>query len=649
MQEQEAQMPQKRCRKNERGAALVMVLLISFLLLVALTALLLEASMNTANVTDATAEEQAYYAAESGIQSAVNVLRANTVPNPLINPSPSPTPSTDNKIDYFKAVKLCTSNISCNCGTGICTNALDNVARLSRWMTYDVNFPDRVILGDPATYTQQNGLAYSVRVENPDNVGNAITYSALGYIGTTGSLSRTWPGATAADSATITYVPKTTTSLDVSTGQANDIDFGKFVISYRGAGATIPTRTRFAINANLTVPYNATKVIRGFFEVGTIGPTTNAWILYDSQAFVVTGSTITLSPLPGCSSPNCGIYDPTPPDLLPLPDGYYRIGYKITPNAPAAPDTPTDTRVVGSITAPEPIRLVIRSTGYGPHGARKELESVIQKNYFNGLGAPSPLTLIGPPCTPVGTCTPTLPPTNSVAPAFVFNPGTATGTVYSGKDVLLKAFLPPVGLTHDLNVDRVQYGVVHPPPNKYNGKVFGVVSNITDELPFWLQSPKNLDATLQQLKAVADASGKYYAPGVTPPNAGGGRYGDPVNATGITYIDGDLEFSQEGGGILVVTGGLTFKGGFEFNGLIVVTGAAGISRTGGGSGSLQGNMIVAPYIPSGITCFANNVTCFLAPRYDISGGGSSEIVYNSNNVANGLGAITNIVKGVAEK
>ena len=46
-----------------------------------------------------------------------------------------------------------------------------------------------------------------------------------------------------------------------------------------------------------------------------------------------------------------------------------------------------------------------------------------------------------------------------------------------------------------------------------------------------------------------------------------------------------------------VTGELLpwLPGGFTFNGLIVVTGAAGIGRTGGGSGSLQGNMVVAPY------------------------------------------------------
>ncbi len=60
-------------------------------------------------------------------------------------------------------------------------------------------------------------------------------------------------------------------------------------------------------------------------------------------------------------------------------------------------------------------------------------------------------------------------------------------------------------------------------------------------------------------------------------------------------------------------------------------------------------MIVAPYNSNSLSCNPNNVTCFLAPKYDISGGGGSEIVYNSNNVANGLGALSNFVKGVAEK
>ena len=46
-------------RKNEKGAALVMVLLITSLLLVAVIGILLETAVNSSNVTDAVAEQQA--------------------------------------------------------------------------------------------------------------------------------------------------------------------------------------------------------------------------------------------------------------------------------------------------------------------------------------------------------------------------------------------------------------------------------------------------------------------------------------------------------------------------------------------------------------------------------------------------------------
>ena len=56
-----------------------------------------------------------------------------------------------------------------------------------------------------------------------------------------------------------------------------------------------------------------------------------------------------------------------------------------------------------------------------------------------------------------------------------------------------------------------------------------------------------------------------------------------------------------------------------------------------------------PYNAAGLTCVANNTTCFLSPQYRITGGGASDFDYNSNSVANGLGALTDYVKGVAEK
>jgi hypothetical protein len=662
-------------RSGERGAALVTVLMISFFLLAAISALLLEASMNTANVTDATAEQQAYYAAESGIQTVIDALRHDAVPNPLIDPSKSPYPPDPdadpaNRLDYFKAVRVPTSNATAPT-TAQCAVApapLDCTARLSRWLNYGnaAAYPDRIALGDPTLYTERNGFAYKVTVQDPDNVGGVVQYNTTNTwtAPTTTTNTLTISGGeikikdpSNTNEITIQYTASNPYTKDVSSGQAVT-DFGKFSIAGSGPtfdtnGVTITTNIRFTVRVYMTEPFVGVKLMRGTLEKGTIkaGSVGTAKLFFDSRDFVLFSSILRLTGGTLVEEKKGDLGAPSGPD------GTYRTGYVIIPTAPGSSPTPGETVLNGTFSAPEPVRILVRATGYGPMGAKKELESVIQKNYFSGLGAPSPLTLIGPPCTPVGACTPTAPPTVSAPPKFVFNPGSSNGTIYNGKDKLLKAFLPPIGITHDPNLPIVLAAItgVYSP---FNGSVFGNASNIAEELPWWLQSPRNLEKTLDALKSAAIASGKYTSPTGTPPTSGGGRYGDFASATGITFIDRDLEFSQDGGGILVVTGTLTFKGGFTYNGLIIVTGAGGILRTGGGSGSLQGNMIVAPYtktgLSNGLTCaddaaVLNKLDCFLAPRYDISGGGGSDITYNSNNVANGLNALTNFAKGVAEK
>src|SRR5215211_1776014 len=70
-------------RAGERGAALVTMLLVSVLILGAGGALIMTTMMSANNSVGSTAEMQAYYVAESGMQSALNVLRGNT--KPLIN------------------------------------------------------------------------------------------------------------------------------------------------------------------------------------------------------------------------------------------------------------------------------------------------------------------------------------------------------------------------------------------------------------------------------------------------------------------------------------------------------------------------------------------------------------------------------------
>ena len=69
-----------RKRAGERGAALVTMLLASVLILGAGGALIMTTTMSANNSINSTAEMQAYYVAEAGMQSALNALRGNAQP-----------------------------------------------------------------------------------------------------------------------------------------------------------------------------------------------------------------------------------------------------------------------------------------------------------------------------------------------------------------------------------------------------------------------------------------------------------------------------------------------------------------------------------------------------------------------------------------
>ena len=636
-------------RRGERGAALIAVIMISFLLLVAVAALLLEASTNAANVTDATAEEQAYYAAESGIQTAVDILRFKTVPTPLLDAS-KPAADPANQINYLMAAKPADSNYPGDPNT----TSTPPIARLSRWMNYDNSYPDggRVVLGSAA-----DRVGYKVEVINPDNIGGVVGFYTDGNIAggvpeSDGGSSKWFPDATSPDRVKIRYYPVPSSSptvVDVSTG-IGATNFGRFEITTVGAGASIPApRVRFTLHVNVTVPYTTSKTIRGYIEPfpdpGSITPTslTGVQLFYDSERFVMLGCLLSLTPPDSGAAPNMpgsAILvtedEFSPPPAPSGPFGTYLTGYRVFPYAPNVSGNPGQngvgtTLVTGTFTSPQPIRLLIRSTGYGPRGAVKVLESVIQKNYFDDLGAPSPLTLIGPSST------------SSPSTSFTFNPGNSRPIFYSGKDTQLRIFLPPIGVTNDANLAVVNTAIA----TGFQGRVYGTVENVNADLPNWLQSPLKLDTTVKLLKKRAEALGRYVGPSDPDPT----NFGDYDTGTGITFIDRDvtIQNNTNAGGILVVTGKITFQGGFNIRGLLVVTGQDGFARTGGGSGHVEGAIVVAPYNAAGVSCVANNTTCFLSPKYTISGGGGSDFDYNSNSVSNGLGALTDYVKGVAEK
>ncbi len=568
----ENQTRQIKDRSGEKGAAMVMILMISTLMLIASIGLLMETTMNTANVTDATAEQQAYNAAESGIQSTLNVLRGKS----------KYQKATGEKIDFRKAVTPSMSNAAGDTSIH---------ARLSRWMTYDEEENDRIPFGLASgnDYVARNGFAYAVTVIDPDNLGNVITFNTSGKINNSTSIYR-YP-ATGANYVTIEFVPNSSNTVNATTGPAAST-FGKFVVQRFGAGTLLPNDIRFEISLNMTTP-KATGTMRGSIKksASEISPVTS--FEFDSLSYIVKGSTVKLS----AKTINASSYVAT------------------------GSGSSSTTEIKGTMSATEPSRVMVTSTGYGPRGAVKKLEAFVQKNFLDGLSAPATLTLVGPS-----------------GPGFVFEPGNSARVTYSGQDIVTPdVIIPPVGTSNQANFEIVKTAL--DALEKKPDQIVGEPANVTPEMPDWLKTTLNLDTVVQNFRDAAISSpGSYYSAGQQPSS-----FGDYDKMTGITFIDGDVDLTKNGGGILVCTGKLTFHGGVNFKGLIIVTGTGGFYRTGGGGGTVEGNVVIAPYNPLDLNAG------FIPPKYGITGGGNSEITYNSSSVANGLVAASNFVLGVAEK
>ena len=607
---------------DERGAAMVMALLISFLLVAASAGVLLSTSVNSANVTDIVAEQQAYAAAESGIQSVVNVLRYKCTqaiedstgckvrPEPLLD-NTKPAYHKANTITYVRAL----TNLTSNSPDDTVTNP-----RLSRWMSYSATTDAGHVV-----YSAAQNHEYSVSISDPDNTGTIVSFNTSGRFYESDGLSvvsnvKTW--GSGANKLTITYNPTTVTNLDISNASEVPTNYGSFDVRIDGSGALINTMNRFEIGVHMTRPYLAYRTIRGFVLPNSSAGTAPK-IVFDSETYTLRGSEIDLE--------MSGFLTQT----TTRPYGYQG---QLTANVPNT--------ITGTISAPEPDRLLVKSTGYGPRGARKELEAIVQSNYFSGLGAPATITMVGPPSGPNGN--------------FNFDPGHSNAMLYSGVDLATGSsdIIPPIGVTtnvppgdDDSNLEHVLDAV----GGHISNNVQGVPSNVRNEIPPWMLNPATMDATI---KSIYDTALNTYDPsnlartGRVFTNSNPTSFGDNATGSGITFCDGNCELGPvAGGGLLVVTGTLTLRGNFDFNGLIVVTGGGGIIRSGGGNGTIQGNIIVSPYENS--TIYGNTDPTpgsdFWAPQWHTSGGGNSTISYNSNNQANSLNAINNVVLGVVEK
>jgi hypothetical protein len=566
----------KTARHNspERGAALITVVLFSGLMLLASGALLLAATVTSSTTFDAETEGRAYYAAESGVQAALHVLRGRVAPTPLLV---SPATDPGNEISFRKASELTQSN-----------RPGDNTytPRLSRWLNYSYpsNNPDRVPLGTD-TYSPATGLAFSVTVQDVDS-SEYVSYSTTCSINGAGNSITFGSGA---NTATITMTGSSVSYLDAYPAVSNR-PVATIAVSVTGTGATVPADTRFAIAFNTTAPYAGTTTLRGTITPGTITSASMGGVSldFDSQLAWLYGGAFNMVADPFTLNP---------------------------PNTAGGSKSLTNT-----VTAPEPQRLLISSTGYGPRGARKQLDIIIRKNYFNAFTAPATLTLVGP------------------SSGFVFDAGSSRNETYSGDDIASTAFIPPIGVTNNTNLATVINELENATP-PFQGVVTNPgPQNVANDLPDFLTNTALCDDLVQSFRRQAQMDGRYFTTASSPTT-----FGNNATGEGLTFVDGNVQLTGNGGGILLVTGRLTLHGNFNFHGLILVLGGGYVDRTGGGNGVLEGNIIVAAYNPS------NLAAGFTAPSYSMTGGGVSTVIFNSDSNANSQNAYSGFIMGVAEK
>jgi len=576
--------PTAQSHPRERGAALITVLLISMLLLAAGGTLIAVTARSAANAADATAESQAFYAAEAGLQGVLAVLRGNVAPHPLFDATPS---APLNKITFRKAITSASSNAS---GTG--------TPKLSRWLTYDTTFADRVVLSP--NYTPMSGMAYTVEeIKDPD-FSDIVTFSVAGAFSTNNCSSSPNPCINLGNSGsgfTLTYTPRPSTTVS-TTGASATSTLGQLTISSVNGSTTI-TNVPFDLTITQTGPWASTTKISGKLN-GNVSRTGSTI----TSALIFTYSQLTYS-LSGVEY--------SVPVLL------QTIGT-------------TATTLPVTIKAPEPQRLLVKVKGLGPRNAVKHMQMLVGRFGFS--------------YAPKGAIT--LRSHDDSATLATFLAGNSQPFSYNGNDKSGGAALPAFSVTHtpDLNnITAITNGAIT------NNQLLGsspIRQVPINELSDFLQSVGAANAMLNNLRVTAKnqkwpstctgaptACDRYFGPGETPADLGGSQ----TNGL-LTFVDGDLTIgaSTNGAGLLVVTGTLKVVGAANFNGLMLVIGEGKIERDGGGNGTSLGALAIAKLGSSE----------FLNPHFETKGAGNSGYQYDSEWVRKALMAAGLSVQGVSE-
>lgn len=274
----------------------------------------------------------------------------------------------------------------------------------------------------------------------------------------------------------------------------------------------------------------------------------------------------------------------------------------------------------------KPSRLQIQVAGFGSKSARKDMEVIVNRFTLNY----DVHQLIQMP--------------NESGDPINFNVGSSSVTSVSGVDAFGNPLptLPPFGVS---NGDYPATNNIIDGCAADGTSCTGNGPNITPGDPAVLTAANTADF-LKSVKAArsflygtdgvmaaAVREGRYFSTGQAAIDSPEGLGAGNPNEV-LTFVDGDLVLSApqgsatlSGQGTLIVTGTLTLDGNFNFNGVIMVLGAGRVVRSGGGNGNIYGAMFVAKFDRTGA-----DTDLFQAPTFDVSGGGTANIQYNSEEV-----------------
>lgn len=163
------------------------------------------------------------------------------------------------------------------------------------------------------------------------------------------------------------------------------------------------------------------------------------------------------------------------------------VAFSLTSASPSA-------TLYGDITPVEPYRLRVVATGYGPNGARKQLEGMIRNDLLDGLSAAAATTMIGP-----------------YTPPFRYEPGTCTGITYSGGNCNVPpGCVPSFALT---NTGALNYVTNNPPgPSGGNPAQAQPPPTLLDSNnnPDWQMTPAALEQLVNDSRQSAMLNSRYF-------------------------------------------------------------------------------------------------------------------------------------------